>query len=101
MAATELNQEMSEKNPELKDTTASLTQSTGDVAFGEMHEEIDPVWAKKVIRKIDKRILLCCLITYTMNFVDKTLLGQSAIFGIIQSNVRSFTRDLRSIQAYE
>lgn len=68
-------------------TEKTATSPSSDVAPGEVFD-IDPIWAKKVVRKIDKRILVCCMITYTLNFVDKTLVGYSAIFGIITSTVR-------------
>lgn len=66
-----------------KDTGVSHNAAT-DVVAGEIHD-VDPAWAKKVVRKIDKRIVLCCMMTFTMNFIDKILLGQSAIFGIRES----------------
>ncbi len=51
--------------------------------------DVDPELAKRVLRKIDRRVLVCMLCTYTLNFIDKTLLGRSAIFGIITSTVSS------------
>lgn len=70
----------------MKESFADTNTSAHDVTLGEIHE-VDPVSAKRILRKIDKRILICCLITYTLNFVDKTLLGYAAIFGIIKSTV--------------
>ncbi|RDW56661.1 hypothetical protein BP6252_14074 [Coleophoma cylindrospora] len=73
-----------EQGSTTKETFSETYASPYDVTAGEVHE-IDPAMAKRIVRKIDKRILICCLITYTLNFIDKTLLGYSAIFGIIQS----------------
>jgi len=67
--------------------------SATDVVHGEV-TDVDPVKEKQLLLKVDRRILVCCLITYTLNFIDKTLLGYAAIFGIIQSTVglQSVTR---------
>ena len=70
-----------------KETVVNSETKGTDVSQGEIHD-VDPVWVKSVVRKIDKRIVICCLITYTLNFIDKTLLGYSAMFGNIKSTVR-------------
>ena len=75
------------QEPELNDkSSVGANIKEFDVASGSV-EDIDPVFAKRVLRKIDRRVLVCCLITYTFNFIDKTLLGYGAIFGIIKSTV--------------
>lgn len=92
--ATEKQLEPETSGPLPVDEKASIAPQSPlatDVASGELHD-VDPVWAKQVIRKIDKRIIVCCMITWTMNFIDKILLGQSAIFGIIQSTVGAHIR---------
>lgn len=42
--------------------------------------------AKRVIRKIDSRILLMMFITYNLNFIDKTILSSAAVFGLRTDN---------------
>ena len=38
--------------------------------------------ARRVIRKIDRRILLLCFVTYNFNFMDKTVLSSAAVYGL-------------------
>ncbi|KAL3418652.1 putative vitamin H transporter [Phlyctema vagabunda] len=47
---------------------------------------VDPVLSKKVLRKIDMYILPFLCITYGLQFLDKTSLGYSSVFGIIPDN---------------
>jgi hypothetical protein len=42
--------------------------------------------ARRVVRKIDCRILLIMFITYNLNFMDKTILSSAAIFGLEDDN---------------
>ncbi|KAG9233701.1 allantoate permease [Amylocarpus encephaloides] len=42
--------------------------------------------AKRVIRKIDMRILLIMFVTYNLNFMDKTILSSAAVFGLTEDN---------------
>lgn len=44
--------------------------------------------AKRVIRKIDGRILLLCFVTYNFNFMDKTVLSSAAVYGLRDDAVR-------------
>ncbi|KAH9211821.1 hypothetical protein DL95DRAFT_279540, partial [Leptodontidium sp. 2 PMI_412] len=41
---------------------------------------------KRVIRKIDTRILAIMFITYNLNFMDKTILSSAAVFGLTEDN---------------
>lgn len=60
----------------------------GDVAMAlfrsptEIHEPIDPVEEKKVVRKIDMMILPYLAVCYAFFYIDKTTLSYAAIFGI-------------------
>ncbi|RDW84454.1 hypothetical protein BP6252_02044 [Coleophoma cylindrospora] len=47
---------------------------------------VDPVLSKKVLRKIDFYILPFLCVTYGLQFLDKTSLGYSSVFGIIPDN---------------
>ncbi|KAH8600202.1 MFS general substrate transporter [Bisporella sp. PMI_857] len=42
--------------------------------------------AKRVIRKIDLRILMVMFVTYNFNFMDKTILSSAAVFGLTEDN---------------
>ncbi|KAJ9121482.1 hypothetical protein QFC22_002098 [Naganishia vaughanmartiniae] len=44
--------------------------------------QLDPILAKKLLRKIDKNLLPLMMVLYMMQFVDKTTLGSSSILGI-------------------
>ncbi|KAF4633548.1 hypothetical protein G7Y89_g4580 [Cudoniella acicularis] len=47
---------------------------------------VDPILSKKVLRKIDLYILPFLCVTYGLQFLDKTSLGYSSVFGIIPDN---------------
>ena len=61
----------------------------GDTAmalFGspdEVHEPIDPVEERKIVRKIDFMILPYIAVCYAFFYIDKTTLSYAAIFGKI------------------
>ena len=42
--------------------------------------------SKRVIRKIDVRILLIMFVTYNFNFMDKTILSSASVFGLTEDN---------------
>jgi sugar phosphate permease len=42
--------------------------------------------AKRVIRKIDFRVLVIMFVTYNLNFMDKTILSSAAVFGLTDDN---------------
>jgi hypothetical protein len=42
--------------------------------------------AKRVVRKIDLRILVIMFVTYNLNFMDKTILSSAAVFGLEEDN---------------
>lgn len=42
--------------------------------------------SKRVLRKIDLRILLIMFVTYNLNFMDKTILSSAAVFGLTEDN---------------
>lgn len=52
-------------------------------------QEVSPytrALAKRVLRKIDMRILTIMFITYNLNFMDKTILSSAAVFGLEDDN---------------
>jgi MFS family permease len=65
----------------------SIKDETGALAIQALSQgEVDPEASKRVLRKIDMYILpfLCC--TYALQFIDKTSLGYSSVYGIIPDN---------------
>lgn len=63
-------------------------QPSVDVAQEEV-QELSPytqALAKRVIRKIDMRILAIMFVTYNLNFMDKTILSSAAVFGLTEDN---------------
>ncbi len=65
-----------------------IQDETGDLAAkalaigGVVDEEL----SRQVRRKIDMRILPFLCITYALQFIDKTSLGYSSVYGIIPDN---------------
>ncbi|CAK4031042.1 allantoate permease [Lecanosticta acicola] len=51
----------------------------------ESHDALLPPEAKTVVRKIDFRIIPLLFVTYTLNFMDKTILSSAAVFGLKES----------------
>lgn len=47
-----------------------------------LHEPIDPAEEKRLVRKIDFRILPYIAVCYAFFYIDKTTLSYAAIFGI-------------------
>ncbi|THV47364.1 hypothetical protein BGAL_0315g00040 [Botrytis galanthina] len=64
------------KQPE-GDTALALFQDTE-----QLHQAIDPVEERKLIKKIDMVILPCLAVCYMFYYIDKTTLSYAAIFGI-------------------
>ncbi|KAK6608092.1 hypothetical protein H4I96_04327 [Botrytis cinerea] len=64
------------KQPE-GDTALALFQDTE-----QLHQAIDPVEERKLIKKIDMIILPCLAVCYMFYYIDKTTLSYAAIFGI-------------------
>lgn len=51
-------------------------------------EEEDAL-AKRILRKIDWRLIPLMFITYNLNFMDKTILSSASVFGLREDNVKS------------
>ncbi|TVY89108.1 putative deaminase, partial [Lachnellula willkommii] len=70
----------------IKSKDIGMTIST---AADEEVQDISPytkALAKRVIRKIDLRILAIMFITYNLNFMDKSILSSAAVFGLTDDN---------------
>lgn len=57
-------------------TTSTHGDAVGDAAF-----------AKRVLRKIDTRLVPLLFITYGLNFMDKTILSSASVFGLRNDTV--------------
>ncbi|KAI4869612.1 MFS general substrate transporter [Hypoxylon rubiginosum] len=73
-----------------RDTKAvelDIKDEAGDLAARALTSAVvDEETARKVRRKIDRRILPFLCITYALQFIDKTSLGYSSVYGIIPDN---------------
>ncbi|KAI1770287.1 MFS general substrate transporter [Hypoxylon cercidicola] len=64
-----------------------IKDEAGDLAARAlMSATVDEETARKVRRKIDLRILPFLCITYALQFIDKTSLGYSSVYGLIPDN---------------
>lgn len=64
-----------------------IDDEAGDLATKALTSgPVDPEKSKKVLRKIDMYILPFLCITYALQFIDKTSLGYSSVYGIIDDN---------------
>lgn len=51
------------------------------------HGVVDAAMAKRVLRKIDMRLIPLLFITYGLNFMDKTILSSASVFGLRDDTV--------------
>lgn len=47
-------------------------------------EAVDAATARRIVRKIDRRLLPLLFVTYVLNFMDKTILSSASVFGLKQ-----------------
>ncbi|KAJ4388024.1 hypothetical protein N0V93_008629 [Gnomoniopsis smithogilvyi] len=68
-------------------THVSIKDETGDLAaLALANGTVDPEASRQVLKKIDMYILPFLCITYALQFIDKTSLGYSSVYGIIADN---------------
>ncbi|KAF9636409.1 Major facilitator superfamily [Lasiodiplodia theobromae] len=70
---------MTDKNDEIT-TTASEAEEWQD-----REGDLDSALAKRVLRKIDMRLIPLLFVTYNLNFMDKTILSSASVFGLKDS----------------
>lgn len=64
--------------------------SPEDIVVSETgHNGVDPGMEKRVLRKIDRRIIPLLFVTYMLNFMDKTILSSASVFGLSDDTVRT------------
>lgn len=54
-----------------------------------LEQTTDHALAKRVLRKIDRRLVPLLFTTYMLNFMDKTILSSASVFGLSQDTVRA------------
>lgn len=66
-------------------TSHYIKDEAGDLAVMAISAgEVDPAASKRVLQKIDFHILPFLCITYALQFIDKTALAYSSVYGIIK-----------------
>ncbi|KAI5859962.1 putative allantoate permease [Durotheca rogersii] len=65
------------------DTTpeATATDGTDHVVAGAKHDE-----ARRLLRRIDRRLMPLLFVTYGFGFMDKTILSSTSVFGLREDN---------------
>lgn len=58
------------------------------VASESSRHGVDAAMAKRVLRKIDMRLIPLLFVTYGLNFMDKTILSSASVFGLRDDTVR-------------
>ncbi|KAJ7305628.1 MFS general substrate transporter [Mycena albidolilacea] len=66
------------------EVTADSVDTAAQLLYGK-HEELDPVEADRIKRKIDRHLMPLMCTLYWIQFMDKATLGNAAILGILKS----------------
>lgn len=70
------------------DTTKQTDTATMPVPNEQLHvNEDERAFAKRVLRKIDWRLIPLMFLTYNLNFMDKTILSSASVFGLREDTV--------------
>ena len=65
-------------------STMAGTSATSNV----LEQGTNHAVAKRVLRKIDRRLVPLLFTTYMLNFMDKTILSSASVFGLRDDTVR-------------
>lgn len=72
-----------------------MDDGAGPVSAGQTVENgTGDEMAKRVLRKIDRRLIPLLFITYMFNFMDKTILSSASVFGLRDDTVSSLSETL-------
>ncbi|CCF47015.1 hypothetical protein CH063_15569, partial [Colletotrichum higginsianum] len=64
-----------------------ITDESGALAASALNSApLDDAQSRSILRKLDRRILPFLCVTYALQFIDKTSLGYSSVYGIIPDN---------------
>lgn len=66
-----------------------MAESSTAVDQSTVEQGTDMAMAKRVLRKIDMRLVPLLFFTYMLNFMDKTILSSASVFGLSDDTVRS------------
>lgn len=75
--------DMADKSGEITATAAEAEE------WQDREGDLDSALAKRVLRKIDMRLIPLLFVTYNLNFMDKTILSSASVFGLKDSTVSS------------
>lgn len=67
--------------------TASVANTAVTDPDAEIESEEDEAISKRVLCKIDFRLMSLLWVTYNLNFMDKTILSSAAVFGLEEDTV--------------
>lgn len=68
--------------PQLSSPAASELDDNYDVYKQHAGEEIDPAEAKKVVRKIDVRVIPVLFLLYLLQYLDKNGINYASVYGL-------------------
>jgi hypothetical protein len=70
------------------DQSTNMDDGRGAASAGQMVENgTGDRMAKRVLRKIDRRLIPLLFMTYMFNFMDKTILSSASVFGLRDDTV--------------
>ncbi|KAJ3715127.1 major facilitator superfamily domain-containing protein [Lentinula raphanica] len=74
---------MSKADEEPLEALSPTTASSNLLSSPSFHtSQTDAIFARRVLRKIDWRLMPIMFITYNFNFIDKVILSSAAVFGL-------------------
>lgn len=65
-----------------------MAEASATVDASTAEQGADMAMAKRVLRKIDMRLIPLLFFTYMLNFMDKTILSSASVFGLTEDTVR-------------
>lgn len=72
----------SPNTPKLSPTSSSYLDDNYEIYRQHAGEELDPEEAKKVLRKIDRRILPVLIVIYLLQYLDKNGINYASVYGL-------------------
>lgn len=77
-----------EDDDDMADKSGEITATASEAEEWQDREgDLDSALAKRVLRKIDMRLIPLLFVTYNLNFMDKTILSSASVFGLKDSTV--------------
>jgi hypothetical protein len=85
MASNKIDETSHSQEPEITTTPITSTGSLDDNydLYKSMRGvEVDPLEAKRVLRKVDLRILSVLMVTYILQYLDKNSINLASVYGL-------------------